>query len=112
MVLANMAATGAGLAQPIVHIGMPAAAALPGLVIAPLSDLPLRLSASVNARLDHLARQAQRSEGRGRGWALYQKGDWDGAKQVFTNLDGGSYSQEREEGLRVTNSSLTPSRFR
>ena len=69
---------------------------------------------SAVAMLDQ--RRAKGAEPRGlsviRGWAMFQKGDWDGAKQVFTNLDRGAYSREREEGLRVIEMSYTPSRFR
>ncbi len=45
-------------------------------------------------------------------WALYHKGDWEGAKQLFTNLDGGQYSRERMEGLRVIQEAYTPPRLR
>ena len=47
-----------------------------------------------------------------RGWAMFHRGDWDGAKQVFSGLDHGSYSRERLEGLRVIEQSYTPSRLR
>ena len=57
-------------------------------------------------------RRQSRVEPRGlsvvRGWALYHKGDWEGAKQVFSKLDDGAYSQERMEGLRVIEQSYTP----
>ena len=47
-----------------------------------------------------------------RGWALYKKGDWEGAKQVFSNLDRGDYSRERVEGLRVIQEGYTPPHMR
>ena len=57
-------------------------------------------------------RRQKRAEPRGlsvvRGWALYHKGDWEGAKQVFSSLDGGQYSREQQEGLRVIQEGYTP----
>ncbi len=47
-----------------------------------------------------------------RGWALYHKGDWEGAKQVFSKLDNGAYSPERVDGLRVIEQSYTPAHFK
>ena len=47
-----------------------------------------------------------------RGWAMYHKGDWEGAKQVFSGLDSGQYSRERVEGLRVIQEAYTPPRMR
>ena len=47
-----------------------------------------------------------------RGWALYKKGDWEGAKQAFSNLDRGTYSRERIEGLRVIQEGYTPPHMR
>ena len=61
-------------------------------------------------------RRQTRAEPRGlsvvRGWAMFHKGDWEGAKQVFSGLDKGSYSQERMEGLRVIEQSYTNPRYR
>lgn len=61
-------------------------------------------------------RRQKRAEPRGltvvRGWAMYNKGDWEGAKQVFSGLDAGSYSQERMEGLRVIQQAYTPPHLR
>ena len=61
-------------------------------------------------------RHRNRTEPRGlavvRGWAMYHRGDWEGAKQVFSSLDGGAYSQERQEGLRVIQQSYTNPRYR
>ena len=61
-------------------------------------------------------RRQNRVEPRGlsvvRAWALYHKGDWEGAKQVFSKLDGGAYSQERMEGLRVITQGYTNPRYR
>ena len=61
-------------------------------------------------------RRQKRAEPRGlsvvRGWALYQKGDWDGAKQVFSSLDGGRSSREQQEGLRVIQMGYTNPRYR
>ena len=57
-------------------------------------------------------RRQKRAEPRGlsvvRGWALYHKGDWEGAKQVFSSLDRGQYSREQQEGLRVIQEGYTP----
>ena len=47
-----------------------------------------------------------------RGWAMYHKGDWEGAKQVFSGLDSGNYSRERQEGLRVIQEAYTPPHVR
>jgi hypothetical protein len=61
-------------------------------------------------------RRQTRAEPRGlsvvRGWAMYHRGDWEGARQVFSGLDKGSYSQERMEGLRVIEQSYTNPRYR
>ena len=61
-------------------------------------------------------RRQKRSEPRGltvvRGWAMYNKGDWEGAKQVFSGLDAGNYSEERMEGLRVIQQAYTPPHLR
>lgn len=61
-------------------------------------------------------RRSTRNEPRGltvvRGWALYHKGDWDGAERVFSSLDGGRYSDERAVGLRVIESGYTNPRYR
>ena len=61
-------------------------------------------------------RRQTRAEPRGlsvvRGWAMFHRGDWEGAKQVFSGLDKGSYSQERMEGLRVIEQSYTNPRYR
>ena len=61
-------------------------------------------------------RRGKRQEPRGlsvvRGWVLYHRGEWDEAKQVFSNLDNGSYSPERREGLRMIEYSYTSPRFR
>lgn len=66
------------------------------------------------AELDQ--RRSKHAEPRGlsviRGWALYQKGDWNGARQVFSQLDGGAYSDERAEGLRVIDFNLTNPHYR
>ncbi len=47
-----------------------------------------------------------------RGWAMYHKGDWEGAKKVFTSLDAGSATRDRQEGLRVIQEGYTNPRFR
>lgn len=61
-------------------------------------------------------RRQKRSEPHGlsvvRGWALYQKGDWEGAKHIFSSLDGGAYSREQQEGLRVIQAGYTNPRYR
>ena len=61
-------------------------------------------------------RSARKSEPRGlsvvRGWALFQHGDWDQAKKVFSKLDKGQYSPERQEGLRVIDMMYTNPRYR
>ncbi len=41
-----------------------------------------------------------------RGWAMYHKGDWEGAKKVFSSLDAGTATRERQEGLRVIEQEL------
>lgn len=69
---------------------------------------------SALAMLDQ--RRQKRSEPHGlsvvRGWALYHKGDWEGAKQIFSSLDGGAYSREQQEGLRVIQAGYTNPRYR
>lgn len=61
-------------------------------------------------------RRQKRSEPQGlaviRGWAMYHKGDWEGAKKVFSSLDAGSATHERQEGLRVIEQSYTNPRYR
>ena len=61
-------------------------------------------------------RRQRHAEPRGlsviRGWAIYHRGDWEGAKQVFSGLDSGSYSRERQEGLRVIQEAYTPPHVR
>ncbi len=61
-------------------------------------------------------RRQKRTEPHGlsvvRGWAMYHRGDWEGAKRVFSSLDGGGFSQERQEGLRVIEQGYTNPRFR
>ena len=61
-------------------------------------------------------RRQKRSEPHGlsvvRGWALYHKGDWESAKQAFSSLDGGTYSREQQEGLRVIQAGYTNPRYR
>ncbi len=61
-------------------------------------------------------RRQKHAEPRGlsvvRGWAMYHKGDWEGAKQVFSGLDSGQYSRERAEGLRIIQEAYTPPRLR
>ncbi len=61
-------------------------------------------------------RRQRRAEPRGlsviRGWALYHKGDWESAKQVFSSLDGGSPSAEKQEGLRAIQMGYTNPRYR
>lgn len=61
-------------------------------------------------------RRQKRAEPHGlsvvRGWAMYHKGDWEGAKQVFSGLDAGQYSRERMEGLRVIQEGYTPPHMR
>ena len=47
-----------------------------------------------------------------RGWAMYHKGDWEGAKKVFSSLDAGTSARERQEGLRVIQESYTNPRYR
>ena len=43
---------------------------------------------------------------------FYHNGDWDGAKRVFSSLDGGRYSDERAVGLRVIEAGYTNPRYR
>ena len=61
-------------------------------------------------------RRQKRSEPQGlaviRGWAMYHKGDWEGAKKVFSSLDAGTATRERQEGLRVIEQSYTNPRYR
>ncbi|WP_131113050.1 hypothetical protein [Lichenihabitans psoromatis] len=56
-----------------------------------------------------------RSEPRGlsvvRGWAMYHKGDWTGAQQVFADLKNGM-PRESQEGLRVIQQGYTNPRYR
>ena len=47
-----------------------------------------------------------------RGWAMYHKGDWEGAKKVFSSLDADKSSRERQEGLRVIQEGYTNPRYR
>ena len=61
-------------------------------------------------------KQERRSEPFGltvvRGWAMFHKGDWEGAKQVFAELAAKGHAEEAEDGLttipsrRVSPSSL------
>jgi tetratricopeptide (TPR) repeat protein len=59
---------------------------------------------------------AHRSEPPGltvvRGWAMYKKGDWDGAQQVFTDVGNKGITQQSMEGLRVIQLGYTNPRFR
>lgn len=61
-------------------------------------------------------RQARKSEPGGlttvRGWALYKKGDWNGAEQVFTELQNKGMTREASEGLRVIKEGYTNPRYR
>ncbi len=61
-------------------------------------------------------RRQKKSEPQGlaviRGWAMYHKGDWEGAKKVFTSLDPNSVTRERQEGLRVIQEGYTNPRYR
>lgn len=61
-------------------------------------------------------RRARRSEPRGlsivRAWALYHKGDWEGAKQAFSSLDAGELSRDREVGMRLIEQGYTNPRYR
>lgn len=62
-------------------------------------------------------RQAvRRSEPKGlalvRGWALYHRGDWDGAKRVFADVAAKGYSPEAQKGLSQIEYDLTPKRYR
>lgn len=66
------------------------------------------------ARLEQ--RRQKGTEPRGlsliRGWALYHKGDWDSAKQVFSSVDKGPPSRDSQEGLRVIQLGYTNPRYR
>ena len=61
-------------------------------------------------------RKARRAEPQGltvvRGWALYKKGDWDQAKQVFTALNKTGMSSQASEGLRQIELGYTNPRYR
>lgn len=61
-------------------------------------------------------RLSRRSEPAGlttvRGWALYKKGDWNGAQQVFTDLQNRGMTREASEGLRVIKEGYTNPRYR
>ena len=47
-----------------------------------------------------------------RGWTLYHKGDWEGAKQVFSGVQAKGYSRDAQEGLRVIEMGYTNPKFR
>lgn len=47
-----------------------------------------------------------------RGWALYKKGDWDGAKRVFTDAGRRGMSDEAGNGLRQIELGYTNPRYR
>ena len=47
-----------------------------------------------------------------RGWAMYHKGDWEGAKQVFSGLQNTNLQREAQEGSRVIQLGYTNPRYR
>ena len=47
-----------------------------------------------------------------RGWAMYNKGDWEGARRVFAEADKKGLSREAQEGTRVIQLGYTNPRFR
>ena len=47
-----------------------------------------------------------------RGWAMYNKGDWEGARQVFAEADKKGLSREAKEGTRVIELGYTNPRYR
>ena len=47
-----------------------------------------------------------------RGWAMYHKGDWEGASRVFADLKNGGMAPQGQEGLRVIQQGYTNPRYR
>jgi tetratricopeptide (TPR) repeat protein len=43
-----------------------------------------------------------------RGWALFHKGDWDGAKRVFADLSANGHADKGDEGLGVVEAAEVP----
>jgi predicted negative regulator of RcsB-dependent stress response len=62
------------------------------------------------------ARKQTKAEPKGltmvRGWTLYHRGDWTGARKVFTDAASAGQSTEAQSALRVLDTSETPQRFR
>lgn len=62
------------------------------------------------------ARRAGRAEPKGlsvvRGWALYKKGDWEGARQVFNEVGAKGMPEEASKGLKQIDLGYTNPRFR
>jgi cellulose synthase operon protein C len=61
-------------------------------------------------------KQRKRSEPAGlsvvRAWAMYHKGDWEGAKQVFATAESKGLTREGQEGLQIIQRSYLPPVFR
>ena len=57
-------------------------------------------------------RQERRPEPSGltvvRGWAMFHKGDWEGAKQIFADLAAKGHGTEAEEGLNIIHAAEYP----
>jgi len=45
-----------------------------------------------------------------RGWAMFHKGDWEGAKQVFAELAAKGHAKEADEGLDTIQAAQYPLR--
>ena len=62
------------------------------------------------------ARRTGRAEPKGlsivRGWALYKKGDWEGARQVFNDVDAKGLHDEASKGLKQIDLGYTNPRYR
>jgi hypothetical protein len=43
-----------------------------------------------------------------RGWAMFHKGDWEGARQVFAELAAKGHATEAEEGLNTIHAAEYP----
>ena len=43
-----------------------------------------------------------------RGWAMFHKGDWEGARQVFAELAAKGHAKEADEGLSTIQAAEYP----